>query len=119
MEKTVLKKKIKRTKSAQKKELAKIELAKFTENQDRNRIGLEQKDVQWETAKNKYLQYSQREKSNGTYINEKGVFDDLKEFCPTLAHIQQFNILLIESFLTWLRAVKHNSETTSIKNKRF
>jgi hypothetical protein len=59
-----------------------------------------------------------KKKSNATYLGEKVVFDDLKEFCPTLSHIREFNILLIESFLSWLKAVKHNSENTLIKKTK-
>ncbi|MDR1245072.1 MAG: tyrosine-type recombinase/integrase, partial [Endomicrobium sp.] len=98
--------------------LAKIELAKLVEDEDRKRIGLAQKGVLWETAKSRYLQYSQREKSDGTHANEKYVFDDLKKFCPTLSNISEFNILLIESFLTWLRTVKKNSENTLVQKQK-
>ncbi|MDR1245076.1 MAG: tyrosine-type recombinase/integrase, partial [Endomicrobium sp.] len=98
--------------------LAKIELAKLVEDEDRKRIGLAQKGVLWETAKSRYLQYSQREKSIGTYENEKYVFDDLKKFCPTISNISEFNMLFIESFLTWLRTTKKNSETTLVSKQK-
>ncbi|MCA6073048.1 MAG: site-specific integrase [Endomicrobium sp.] len=110
--KIVYKNKIKWTPSSKIKKLAEIELAKYEEDKDRGRIGLDRKHTSWQDIKRKYLTYSQSFKAKTSLALDKQVFHNIEEFYPVISSINDLNIAFAEKFLNWLKENKHNAEAT-------
>ena len=97
--KIVYKNKIKWTPSSKIKKLAEIELAKYEEDKDRGRIGLDGKHTSWQDIKGEYLTYSQSFKAKTSLALDKQVFHNIEEFYPAISSINDLNIAFAEKFL--------------------
>lgn len=112
----VYKTKIKWIKSSKIKKLAEIELARYEENKDRGRIGLDRKATSWHEIKEKYLSYSKASKAATSHALDIQLFRNLEEFYPELNSVEDLNISFCENFFVWLKENKKNSDAT-IKRK--
>jgi integrase len=90
--------------------LASIELGKYEENKDRDRIGLDKKDTPWKVVEQNYLNFSKAKKSNSTFKLDSMVFKNLNEYAK-ITTVQDITLHFAEKFEEWLRN-KGNAEGT-------
>ena len=88
----IYKNKLKWTKSSKTKKLAEIELGKYEESKDRDRLGLDKKDFTWQQVKENYMAYSSSTKAKTSISLDKQLFDNIAEFYPQMSSVSDLNL---------------------------
>ncbi|MDR2645242.1 MAG: site-specific integrase [Endomicrobium sp.] len=114
--KPVYKNKIRWTPSSKIKKLAEIELGKYEENKDRDRIGLDKKDYSWKQVQDNYMAYSRSTKARTSIALDEQLFNNILEFYPQINSVSDLNLSFCDKFFAWLKDVKHNAPAT-VKRK--
>jgi integrase len=104
--------KVKWLPSSKNKKLAEIELAKYEEDKDRGRIGLDRNDVSWQTIKTRYIAYSKATKSPASLKLDEYTFSDIEKYAPNISSVKDLTIDFVEGFFAHCKNEWQNSDAT-------